>query len=88
MTWREQAACNNHPRGPLWDETVHGETRTQQVARHKAAIRICKGCPVASECLADVDWSVDEGVRGGVLLPYKKTAYRARKDWPAWAVAS
>jgi hypothetical protein len=84
VTWRTRAACAGHPT-PLWDESVFGETRKQQVARHHAAIAICGTCPVSSHCLADVDWSVDEGVRGGRLLPFKKTAYRARSNWPAYA---
>jgi len=87
MSWRESAACAGHGK-PLWDESVFGESRTEQVARHKAAIAVCKGCPVVSECYADVNWSIDEGVRGGRLLPFKKTAYRARRDWPEYAKAA
>lgn len=82
--WRALAACAGHPE-PLWDESVYGETRPQQIARHNDAVAICGTCPVRSQCLADVNWSIDEGVRGGRLLPYKKTAYRARSDWPEYA---
>lgn len=86
-TWREHAACAGNDE-PLWDETVYGESRTDQTARHKAAKAICKGCPVTSQCWAAVNWSIDEGVRGGRLLPWKKTAYRNRADWPEYVRAA
>jgi hypothetical protein len=82
--WQQSAACAGH-KLPLWDESVYGESRTEQTARHKDAKVICGQCPVRSECLADVDWSIDEGVRGGRVLPWKKTAYRSRADWPEYA---
>lgn len=78
--WRRDAACAGHPQ-PLWDETVHGESRDVREARHHKAATICRRCPVAFECGASVDWSLDEGVRAGELLPPKKQAARPRGTW-------
>ena len=77
--WRRDAACAGHPE-PLWDQTVHGEDAEEREARHHKAAAICKRCPVAFECGKSVDWTLDEGVRAGVLLPIKKQAARPKSE--------
>ena len=77
--WRREAACAGHPE-PLWDETVHGESRAVREARHHRAVAVCNRCPVAFQCGRSIDWSLDEGVRAGELLPPKKQAARPMRD--------
>lgn len=52
-----------------WDFTVDGETPRRRKARHEAAAKICRDCPIHKECdrwAADNDdWA--EGVYAGVL---------------------
>lgn len=75
--WMESAACAGHEKPEMWDDQVHGETPQDRHFRIEAAKRICKTeCSVRDHCLARVDWTFDEGVRGGVVLPRKKHAAR------------
>lgn len=68
MTGDQEPACAGH-RVPLWDATVDGETAEQRQHRHQAALRICARCPIRRKCAADVDPKLDDGVRGGRILP-------------------
>lgn len=79
--WRAQAACAGNPQ-PLWDAKVHGESDEQREWRHHQAKAVCRRCPVAFECATAIDWTWDEGVRAGTLLPDKKTAARPRGERP------
>lgn len=71
-TWREHAACRNHPHLPpeVWDDSLAGsECAVDRGNRIRAAQWVCKHrCQVRQECLADVDLHYDDGVRGGVDL--------------------
>lgn len=55
MTWRSQAACRGSETA-LWFAEDQGEV--------KAAVAVCKGCPVREECLT---WAIENGERFGVL---------------------
>lgn len=67
--WRLQAACRNHPLWvpSTWDDNpdLGREEPKQRKRRIEAAKAVCRGCPVRVECLRDVNWDLDEGVRGG-----------------------
>lgn len=81
-TWREQAACRDHPTllPQAWDDSVTedgaGGPESRRAKRVAAAIAVCKGCPVRDACLADVDLAYDEGVRGGVDLRELRAAQK------------
>lgn len=66
--WRVQAACVEKVNDRLWDDRVDGEKDVHREQRHRRAKAICARCPVRNECLADVDWDVDAGIRGGFLI--------------------
>lgn len=70
--WRDDAACARDTDLTLWDQRVGDdkEPPVEQAARHAKAKAICwSKCPVRDQCAADVDWRLDEGVRGGHVLP-------------------
>jgi hypothetical protein len=72
--WRTQAACTRRVNEMLWDDHVEGETPKQREARHTEAKSICNTlCPVRAQCSAEVNWKVDEGIRGGHKLPTLNT---------------
>lgn len=75
------AACAGHPE-PLWDATVHGETELEQCRRHTRALRICRGCPIRTECRALVDVKHDDGIRAGMVLP--TIPDKDRRAWSDW----
>lgn len=68
--WRLRALCRSFP-AQWWDDSLDGlrETREQRQARHAQAVEVCRRCPVAAQCEADYDRSLDEGVRFGRVLP-------------------
>lgn len=69
------SACGGHPFPAWWDSHVDGEPRHERDWRHEAALYVCRRqCPVREACTADVDRRVDEGVRGGEVLPALKPA--------------
>ena len=69
-SWRAQAACASRVSEKLWDDYLEGETQEQTKTRHQKAKAICRNeCPVRGKCSNDVDWRIDEGVRGGHVLP-------------------
>lgn len=63
MDWRHHAACRRHD-PELFFPVGDGELAAEQAER---ARDVCRGCPVASECL---DWALrtgqDYGVWGGM----------------------
>lgn len=81
-TYPADALCARSADRTLWDCAVHGETAAQRDTRHALAKQVCAACPVAVECLRAVDPVWDEGIRGGVLLPIKKTAARTPDAQP------
>ena len=58
-SWEEKAACLGHPEPDIFfadlDERQHGQSYDQfyrqRGQRVKAAIEVCKGCPVKLDCL-------------------------------------
>lgn len=70
--WRDHGACSRHTDLNLWDATVGEgqELPADRERRHGQAKAICQSvCPVRAQCADDVDWRLDEGVRGGHVLP-------------------
>lgn len=81
-SWREHAACRNHPRLPpsAWDDAPgpgRRETAEQRAVRTSQARAVCRTeCPVRQRCLDDVDLNYDEGIRGGEDLRDVRAAAR------------
>jgi len=86
-TYPTDAACAWSPDKTLWDANVHGETPFQREVRHIQAKAICATCPVGFECAQAIDWTWDEGIRAGTLLPEKKTAARTARARRAMSVS-
>lgn len=63
----EGAACAGQ--APLFDRDVAGETAAEQSARHTAAARICRGCPVQSACADAAQEQTADGIWGARLQP-------------------
>jgi WhiB family redox-sensing transcriptional regulator len=74
--WRPQAAC----RGTDPDELfVKGQS-----AQNRAK-RICRGCPVRTECLADaLDNGNNFGVWGGMTERDRRALLRRRPEVTSW----
>lgn len=75
--WTLLAVCRNNPPDALF---VRG-------AAQQSAKRVCTGCPVRLECLADaLDNGIDHGVWGG-MTDRERRALRRRhprvRDWLA-----
>lgn len=71
--WRDDGACSRHHDLTLWDASVaeDGQEPVESRARrHAEAKRICwTKCEVRAQCSGDVELGVDEGVRGGHVMP-------------------
>ena len=70
MSWIERAACNQPDVEPSWFDV------SEQGMRPIEALRICRGCPVRLNCLAEAlgrPSSDDSGVWGG-------TTHRNRRE--------
>lgn len=67
MSWRDEAECRLHEPSLFEYRLDDGETVVARRRRNAAAKRVCVGCPVRGECLADAVPG-DEGVRAGLLL--------------------
>lgn len=90
--WRTKAACADRVSELLWDDRVEGETDEQREARHSKGKAVCnRQCTVRAQCSEEVDWRIDEGIRGGHKLPthgVQHTAEEAelakllRSGWP------
>jgi Transcription factor WhiB len=70
--WYAHAACAQPRCGissTAWDADA-------DPAQHRAALAVCRRCPVTAQCLAAAVASQDEGIRGGELLSRGKTGVR------------
>jgi len=69
--WRDQALCADHPNPALrFADNARGM---------KAAMVICRSCPVRTECL---DWAVSTGQNEGVwgaMTPKQRLGLRRRR---------
>lgn len=68
-SWRQQAACVEQVHEQLWDDKVDGEREEHRNERHRRAKAICRRCEVKVPCRQEVVLGVDEGIRGGEVLP-------------------
>jgi len=91
--WRSRAACTERVAERLWDDRLDDpETDKQRDQRHTQAKAVCNlQCPVRQQCSDEVNVKVDEGIRGGHLLPplhgqhtpeEAKLHELLRKGWP------
>lgn len=95
--WRARAACTERVMERLWDDRIDGESDKQRAARHERGKAVCNNeCPVRAKCSAEADWRIDEGIRGGHLLPTlgstlspgeEETLRLLRAGWPLDAAA-
>ncbi len=61
--WHDRAACRKAPE--LYYDP-EGEKPRQKAVRERQARRICEGCPVLLDCLADaLERNERYGIRGG-----------------------
>lgn len=68
--WRREARCAQQPADPRWwDGHLDGETEAERAKRHEIAKAICARCPVSQQCRKAAVPRVDEGIRGGELMP-------------------
>ena len=74
--WRRDAACSFSADLRLWDADLYGESREDRAWRHEHAKAICRTCPVLEQCRAAIDWTRDDGIRAGELIPVRKHATR------------
>lgn len=73
--WRRYARCRDHDPDQLF---VRG-------ARQREARRICAGCPVRAQCLAEaLDNRVEFGVWGGLTERERRALLRHRPDVLSW----
>ena len=73
--WPTMAACRNGDPDALF---VQG-------AEQNVAKRICRGCPVRYECLADaLDNRIEFGVWGGMTERERRALLRRRPDVTSW----
>ena len=73
--WPSLAACRNGDPDALF---VQG-------AEQNVAKRICRGCPVRYECLADaLDNRIEFGVWGGMTERERRALLRRRPDVTSW----
>ncbi|MYX36745.1 MULTISPECIES: WhiB family transcriptional regulator [unclassified Streptomyces] len=71
QNWREQAACRDHPDPDLWFP------KPTDYARQRAAVLICRACPVQADC---DQWAEDhripDGIWGGRSVEDRRNARR------------
>lgn len=73
--WPSMAACRNGDPDALF---VQG-------AEQNVAKRICRGCPVRYECLADaLDNRIEFGVWGGMTERERRALLRRHPQVPSW----
>lgn len=76
MDWRVAAACRDTDPDVLF---VRG-------AEQHAAKRVCSGCLVRTECLAEaLDKRIEFGVWGGMTERERRALLRRRPDVTSWA---
>ena len=74
--WRVLAACRDTDPDGLFVEGAE---------QHRAK-RVCMGCPVRTECLAEaLDNRIDFGVWGGMTERERRALLRRRRDVTDWA---
>jgi WhiB family redox-sensing transcriptional regulator len=75
VDWPSLAACRNGDPDALF---VQG-------AEQNVAKRICRGCPVRYECLADaLDNRIEFGVWGGMTERERRALLRRHPQVPSW----
>ena len=75
MEWTTRAACR----------AGDPDTLFVQGAAQRDAKRVCMGCPVRAECLADaLDNRVEFGVWGGMTERERRALLRRRPDVTSW----
>lgn len=75
VDWPSMAACRNGDPDALF---VQG-------AEQNVAKRICRGCPVRYECLADaLDNRIEFGVWGGMTERERRALLRRHPQVPSW----
>lgn len=75
VDWATAAACREGDPDALF---VQG-------AEQNVAKKVCKGCPVRMECLADaLDNRVEFGVWGGMTERERRALLRKHPDVPSW----
>lgn len=71
--WRDDGACCRHHDATLWDASIAEDGReadSSRERRHTEAKRICwTKCKVRAQCSDAAELGVDEGVRGGHVMP-------------------
>lgn len=73
--WMEHAACRDHDPELFFAEDVSAEGRE----RSREAQRICRGCPVAAECLAmALETDSRYGIWGGHNAHQRRAMKRGR----------
>lgn len=75
VDWASQAACRSGDPDALF---VQG-------AEQNAAKKVCRGCPVRMECLADaLDNRIEFGVWGGMTERERRALLRKHTDVRSW----
>jgi len=75
VDWASQAACREGDPDALF---VQG-------AEQNAAKKVCRGCPVRMECLADaLDNRIEFGVWGGMTERERRALLRKHTDVRSW----
>ena len=84
-TWRDDAACRDHPE--LAPDTWHPTATSSDDPEARAAITVCEACPVTAECLAYALAREDAtgtrwGIWGGLTADQRSQLRRAKKPRP------
>lgn len=72
LPWMSVAACRSAPPDLFFAEDPRGQ---------KAAIEVCKQCPVLAECLDYAITTNSEGIWGGLLPSQLDQVKRRRREW-------
>ncbi len=84
VTWRREAACRDYLPTDADTDIWFG---TSTIHMHPEARKLCRSCPVSSECLIDAiseeaagDISLSWGVRGGMTAQARKRLRRVIRN--------
>ncbi len=84
VTWRREAACRDYLPTDADTDIWFG---TSTIHMHPEARKLCRSCPVSSECLLDAiseesrgDISLIYGVRGGMTAQARKRLIRVIRN--------
>lgn len=85
MTWRDDAACRDHPE--LAPDTWHPTATSSDDPEARAAIEVCEACPVTAECLAYALAREDApgtrwGIWGGLTADQRSRLRRPERTRP------